>query len=575
MASETLESTYLCQSCKDIFSFDRQFTLSELQDAGYNCQLCKLLYDCLQSQYNSTEETFHIKRSGSFLINTSDAERILGILSYPCLQTRSVAQVGVPDIYSPESNYPYFELLRHWLQDCDKHGDCTKKLAMPPTRVLDVGGENLNILKLVKPTSPVEYIALSHCWGNPSEEDKKRYSTTNDNYTTRLSGFLFDDLPETFQDAIRVTRELGKKYLWIDSLCIIQGDYNDWETEAERMQHVFASAYCTLAASSATGWDKGFLKQRSGHHSILVGHARSRQIFVSDNVDNFENDVEKAPLNQRGWVVQERALSRRIIHFTGKRTYWECGEGVRCENFLKMNCPSGRHYFLIDPRFPHRLTTSGYYRSIDFIQFLFQKYAKCALTKISDREIAIKSLMQHMSTAFNTKYRHGTFNVFLHRLLLWHRSDKEIVENVRNYHEHYEDQLPSWSWMTYAGIAFPSIRLLKIADIRYNDNRRDELLVQFRKFQNCKVKQEKSQYWILNGKSEEIGQVWFDKTESHLRHCVVVGMEDGTEADADKTYWVLVIKKGESRFKNGFKRVGIGKIKALYVSKEGYDGQLM
>ncbi|RDL32976.1 uncharacterized protein BP5553_08415 [Venustampulla echinocandica] len=581
-AFETLENTYLCRACKDIFSFDRQFTLSELQDPNNNCQLCKLLCDCLLSRYDPKGDTFHLKRSGSFLKNTQDEKRILGLLSHPALpvNNNNIVQVGVPNLYSIASPFlgggsPYFELLRQWLKDCDEHhGNCAVVQARcKPTRVLFVGNTDPNKVKLCEPTSPIDYIALSHCWGKPSDEDKKNYSTTSTNYKARLDEFPLNHLPKTFRDAVHVTRELGMKYLWIDSLCIIQGDNGDWEKESKQMQNIFASAYCTIAASSATSWDEGFLKRESGHNSIRIKDIYGQQISISDNIDDFENDVEKAQLNQRGWVVQERVLSRRIIHFTEKNSYWECGEGVRCENFAKLKCLSGRHHFLLDPRFPNRLRDSGYHRSVDFLQFLFQKYAKCGLTKKSDREDAIYSLMKHMETAFRTTYRYGTFRIFLHRLLLWHRSDEEIPGNV---HKHYEDQLPSWTWMTYAGIAFPQIVHLKLADIQYDG--KDALRVRVRSFRNCKVKKEERQYRILNDVSEKIGEVWFDETDSNFGHCVVVGMEDDAEADADKTYWILIIKRGKG-FKGGskswFKRVGIGKVKALYVSKGGDDGRLM
>jgi hypothetical protein len=96
------------------------------------------------------------------------------------------------------------------------------------------------------------------------------------------------------------------------------------------MEDVFASAYCTIAASSATGWNDGFLERKCTF--VQVQAASGTCIDVSD----FENDVDAGPLNQRAWVLQERALSRRIIHFTANYTYWECGEGVRCENSTKM-----------------------------------------------------------------------------------------------------------------------------------------------------------------------------------------------------------------------------------------------
>jgi hypothetical protein len=57
--------------------------------------------------------------------------------------------------------------------------------------------------------------------------------------------------------------------------------------------------------------------------------------YLCDAIDDFSGDVEQGELNKRGWVFQERALSRRTIYFAEKQTYWECGKGVRCETLKK------------------------------------------------------------------------------------------------------------------------------------------------------------------------------------------------------------------------------------------------
>jgi hypothetical protein len=214
-----------------------------------------------------------------------------------------------------------------------------------PTRLLWVGNlddqhYDPDILRLDTATDKSEgkYIALSHCWGDIPDKDKKQFCTTRENIDHRQRGFRISDLPMTFQDAIRVTRELRVPYLWIDSVCIIQyGDNGeDWERESRRMEEVFSSAYCTIAATSASNSNAGFLERNLGSNYVLVQDASGRRFYVCDDMDDFEKDVEKARLNRRAWVMQERVLSRRTIHFTANQTYWECGEGVYCENFTRM-----------------------------------------------------------------------------------------------------------------------------------------------------------------------------------------------------------------------------------------------
>lgn len=175
-----------------------------------------------------------------------------------------------------------------------------------------------------------EYVALSHCWGDLSVEEKKAHCTTQDNIGQRLKGFNLSALPKTFQDAVEVTRELGILYLWIDSLCIIQyGDSGkDWQSESARMESVFSQAYCIIAATSAVDSNAGFLERDKIPEYVHVQDRLGKHFYMSTDIDDFDNDVRKAQLNTRAWVLQEGILARRTIHFSANQVYWECGEGV-------------------------------------------------------------------------------------------------------------------------------------------------------------------------------------------------------------------------------------------------------
>ena len=184
------------------------------------------------------------------------------------------------------------------------------------------------------------YVALSHCWGGPTEEEKNQFCTTGNNYQRRLRGFSMDDLPKTFQDAVRVTRVLGVRFLWIDALCINQTnperEDSDWKKEAGHMEEVFSSAYVTIAATSATNWKEGFLMRESIPQPIQAQDDSGELNRLPDELNDFKKAVDAGPLNQRAWVLQERVLSRRTIHFTRSHTYWECGKTVRCDDFREL-----------------------------------------------------------------------------------------------------------------------------------------------------------------------------------------------------------------------------------------------
>lgn len=179
----------------------------------------------------------------------------------------------------------------------------------------------------------IEYVALSHPWGKGSH-----FCTTLENFAAHQKGIDLENLPATFKDAVVTIRELGLEYLWIDSICIIQGEGGDFDQEAKRMEDVFSSAFCVIAASSAQGQYDGFLSRQDQQHECLTfEHAGMPPLYVRRFMDDFNKDVLESPLSRRGWVLQERALARRTIYFTSNQTYWECGKGVRCETLTKMD----------------------------------------------------------------------------------------------------------------------------------------------------------------------------------------------------------------------------------------------
>jgi hypothetical protein len=201
-----------------------------------------------------------------------------------------------------------------------------------PTRLIQVNKQ----LRLVE-TREIEaspYVALSHCWG--PLQDHRRYCTLKRNVTQRKTRIEFDALPHTFRDAITVTRSLSVNYIWIDSLCIIQDDESDWQSEASKMEDVYSAAYCTIAASSARSSIEGFLANRVPRSVVKVPSDTLGVVYASVDIDDFHRDVELSPLNKRGWVLQERTLSRRTMFFTSTQVYWECGAGIHCETLARL-----------------------------------------------------------------------------------------------------------------------------------------------------------------------------------------------------------------------------------------------
>jgi hypothetical protein len=203
-----------------------------------------------------------------------------------------------------------------------------------PTRLIDVGkdGDDIVCLWETGTDDTGEWVALSYQWGA-----KPHFFTNRGNLADHINGMGFETLPATFKDAVIVTRALGLRYLWIDSICIIQGKDGDFNEEAKRMEEVYSGAYCVLAASRATGHFSGFLQARNERDYVALGGENEALFYICEMIDDFNVHVLEGALNRRGWVLQEHALARRTVFFTEHQTYWECGDGVRCETMTKMN----------------------------------------------------------------------------------------------------------------------------------------------------------------------------------------------------------------------------------------------
>ncbi|KAK3994574.1 heterokaryon incompatibility protein-domain-containing protein [Cladorrhinum sp. PSN332] len=470
-------------------------------------------------------------------------------------------------------------LLRKWLQHCDEHH--SKCMRPPrsrnfwPKRIVFIDNFLSGKLTLVEKKSLDEdYLVLSHRWGNPTEHDITQFCTTPENYQSRLQSFSYDELPKTFQDAVKITQALGKQYLWIDSLCIIQRSRDDWDSQAKTMQDIFANAYCTIAATSAHSWKDGFLTPQP---STPDDQAQNTSTSLGCECD-FNKDVDEGPLMQRAWVLQERVLSRRTIHFTPAHVYCECGDGVICEGLIKLLPPFGKQYFILDPQFPNRLGSSGSRRIVEFIQFLFQKYSVSGITKETDRVVAIDSLITRINQVLRTDSYYGIFRLFLGSLLLWKRTQ----ENGPPIQYTTDQVVPSWSWMAYSGgidfILGPTNYFLvpRRKDLDFSGGGR-ELNVKVRNFgASCRVEKREEKYVILNG-TEEVKTLWFnmaDQIQFKDCNCVVIGaLEDGKE-DARKDYYVIVIRETAGRGRR-YKRVGVGKVEAKHVSMECASGALL
>ncbi|KAK1959985.1 HET-domain-containing protein [Colletotrichum sublineola] len=460
-------------------------------------------------------------------------------------------------------------LFKEWLRVCEEqHNHQFNYKAGFPTRVLDVGTPEHPQIRLCDGTKAISkrYVALSHCWGT-----EQCFKTLKNNINDFKKEIGFKELPRTFQDAVKVTRDLGFRYLWIDSLCIIQDDLLDWEQEAASMEHVFSSAIVTIAASSAKSSAEGFLlAQRKQQTPVIIKTASNGTAFICKSIDDFHRDVEMSPLNKRGWVLQERALARRTLHFTSSQVYWECGNGIHGESLMKLV----KAAFLGDSDFPN--SALGYFKGARILLFqnLYRTYSALNFTHVTDRSIAIKGLEERLVKAFNTKGGFGIFERYLHRSLLWQReSDSPLVRITDPPGTH----IPSWSWMAYSGRI--SYLEAPFDGINWQDYVQSPLTSESGVKQHWKADQISIVGYMLRGPMRKLnleatelgGRITFDQEErATVRDlgCIVLGVKRLASLSAIAEHYVLIIEPISSGDTTQYKRAGVGILLPEHMSED-------
>ncbi|ORY16217.1 heterokaryon incompatibility, partial [Clohesyomyces aquaticus] len=134
------------------------------------------------------------------------------------------------------------------------------------------------------------------------------YKTETHSLGARLKGFAWEDIPPTFQDAISTCRSLNFRFLWIDSLCIIQDDIDGWAEESSRMSGIYSNAALTIAAAAAKDDIEKFLNSRSSEcksFPVITGNFRT-EIMTRRVLHGPRETTKPGPPIRRGWVLQER-----------------------------------------------------------------------------------------------------------------------------------------------------------------------------------------------------------------------------------------------------------------------------
>lgn len=405
------------------------------------------------------------------------------------------------------------DLAKEWLEECvTSHPECVSRrtggLPIYPTRLIDTSSFDhdsgaIDVVRLVsshsketregQPVFEGRYATLSHCWGKDPFDRLVRQNLKD--FQNRME---VEKLPLTFQHAIRLARHLDIRWLWIDALCIVQDDDEDWLIQSASMREIYAQAFCNISATASQNSSQGLFRSRdmtqdwfSTATLNIEDLAESASCFVLD-LSFWDRYVQQAPVNRRSWVLQERLLSRRVLHMCQDQIAFECrsldraesrpkglphyymlrGRLVTALNMKKMDAATGKQLRDLGLSRPHSSSggsgdsklqemVSGLQEARWFYyenwKRIVEDYTKMDITYHKDRLIALSGIARRIrdqitSHGIKEDYIAGLWKGGLAGQLLWYvkpvGGDKQPLADLRpkNRDNEAEYRAPSFSW---------------------------------------------------------------------------------------------------------------------------------
>lgn len=358
-------------------------------------------------------------------------------------------------------------LAKHWLWHCvENHPHCTQRRPEKwyRTRLLFLDAGHVRLVDSsfqLQGDTTRPYATLSHCWGKDMglsrSADGQIHFLDDVTEADLRSGLDLHLLPQTFQDAVVTIERIGLSLIWIDCYCIKQqgpDSLADKQREIRKMERVYANAIINIGATAATDPSAGCFRSRDPSISepdesrwrSTPAHEHSLFCLGSSHEPRHW-EIREQPLMKRGWVLQERMLCSRMIHFTDRELIWECNSVPIASEFWVHGEPSVHsqkwqrlHPFQVTrPRHGQSLAHTGllqeWWRTVEM-------YSEMELSRpAEDKFVAIAGIAQRFASVFGVDYVAGLWRQTLVRDLMWEPGG---LYKSRTAAEHW--RAPSWSW---------------------------------------------------------------------------------------------------------------------------------
>ncbi|KAH7311402.1 heterokaryon incompatibility protein-domain-containing protein [Stachybotrys elegans] len=505
--SKGLDRQSCCRGCSDIGELLQSFRagradetrgrlpfhsdFAELAECAQRCWSCCIIRQALLSECTTSLEASRLgqatagspvyARVSYFGYTDGPAPTIhieIGPHAHPSAMIRCTESKAPPlNLAENPNSVTISGQVKEWLADCRaNHVQSCSALRYSsenPTRLIRIVSESKIQLCMVQ-DPPLQYAALSYCWGVQSRTGEKSalqdgeavlsesetalvYSgmTRLCNIQRRLQPFDIATLPSTLQDAIVIIRRTGLEYAWIDSVCIIQDDVDgaDFFREASKMHQYYGNAAYTLAICSNSKATAPILTPRTAF-SYRARECRLGGLWLEPQSLPLGAAMVRSPLKVRAWTLQEEHLSPRILFWTPNRMYWSCA-GARYFEMPDVSLsnggnpqPSSQNFLLAC----HRGTAESRHRA--WISLVSQ-YALRGMTNPTDRFPALSGLA--------SRYQSSCIGNNLYLAGLWQETfSHDLSWRVIRVAKQPPDQsnatgVPSWTWASlplYTGIQY-------------------------------------------------------------------------------------------------------------------------
>ncbi|KAJ6790248.1 hypothetical protein PWT90_07262 [Aphanocladium album] len=345
-------------------------------------------------------------------------------------------------------------LVRRWIERCDKHhqSTCVERLKSIPLFKAKLSFIDVEELCIVTPDEPVRYGALSYVWG---EDVFPTAKTANITLLKIPGAFLkggFMELPATIHDAVRLCANIGIRYLWVDSLCIVQDDMDSKMQQIKAMSSVYANAYLTFVALTSEAANSGVPRMSQGKPSSKASPFLRLPCQLLVNASQGAHGLApvvhaRTAWTKRAWTLQETVLSKRLLCL-GPVASWACAGADWVED---LELPSE---FDGQPAFTEEKTKYSIPQWPDMSQYssLATAYAARRMTLSADTVNAFEGVMAPIGQHLPGQFLFGVPEFMFDIGLLWQyrrrgakpRSGVDWAEAKHDY--------PSWSWISHHGI---------------------------------------------------------------------------------------------------------------------------